>query len=90
MRLQDKVAIITGGGRGIGKAIALGFADEGADVVIVARTEEEINSVCEEIQSRGRKALAIPCDVTDEDQVKAMVQKTLDFPCFDTQARQLR
>jgi 3-oxoacyl-[acyl-carrier protein] reductase len=78
VRLQAKVAIITGGGRGIGKAIALGFADEGADVVIAARTEEEINNVSEEIRSRGRKALAIPCDVTDEDQVKAMVRKTLD------------
>ncbi len=78
MRLKDKIAIITGGGRGIGKAIALGFAEEGADVVVAARTEEEIKSTVEIIQSQGRRALAIPCDVTDEDQVSSMVEKTLE------------
>jgi len=78
VRLEDKVAIITGGGRGIGKAIALGFSQEGADVVIAARTEEEINSTVEMIQSQGRNALAVPCDVTDEDQVRSLVQRTLE------------
>ena len=78
MRLKDKIAIITGGGRGIGKAIAIGFAEEGADVVIAARTEEEINETANIIQSQGQKALAVHCDVTDEDQVRSMVEKTLD------------
>jgi NAD(P)-dependent dehydrogenase (short-subunit alcohol dehydrogenase family) len=78
VRLKDKIAIITGGGRGIGRAIALGFAEEGADVVIAARTEEEINETAKIIQSQGQKALAVPCDVTDEDQVRSMVEKTLD------------
>jgi NAD(P)-dependent dehydrogenase (short-subunit alcohol dehydrogenase family) len=78
VRLKDKVAIITGGGRGIGKAIALGFAEEGAEIVIAARTEEEIKSTVEIIQSQGRRALAVLCDVTDEDQVNAMVERTLE------------
>ena len=78
VRLQDKVAIITGGGRGIGKAIALGFADEGADIVVVSRTEDELEATKQEVESRGRRALAILCDVTDEDQVRVMVQETLD------------
>lgn len=78
MRLQDKIAIITGGGRGIGKAIAKGFAKEGADVVVVARTEEEIEATCDEVSAQGRSALAVMCDVTDEDQVKDMVSKALE------------
>jgi 3-oxoacyl-[acyl-carrier protein] reductase len=78
VRLKDKVAIITGGGRGIGKAVALGYAQEGAHVVVVARTKEEINATQQAIQALGQKALAIQCDVTEEDQVKAVVQQTLD------------
>jgi len=78
VRLQDKIAIITGGGRGIGKAIAIGFAKEGADVVVVARTEEEIEATCNEVSAQGRKALAFVCDVTDEDQVQDMVSMTLE------------
>jgi 3-oxoacyl-[acyl-carrier protein] reductase len=78
VRLKEKVAIITGAGRGIGKALALGFASEGADIIVAARTEEEINATAEMIQSQGSKALALPCDVTDEDQVRAMVLKTLE------------
>ena len=78
VRLKEKVAIITGGGRGIGKAIALGFAREGADIVIAARTEEEINATAEMVQSQGSRALPVSCDVTDEDQVRGMVEKTLE------------
>ena len=78
MRLQDKIAIITGGGRGIGKAIAIGFAKEGADVVVVARTEEEIETACHEVSAQGREALAVVCDVTEEDQVQDMVSRTLE------------
>lgn len=78
MTLKDKVAIITGGGRGIGRATALTFAKEGADIAVVAKTESEIGSVAKEIEAMGRRALAIKTDVSDEDQVKAMVQEVID------------
>lgn len=71
MRLKDKIAFITGGGRGIGRALALGFAQEGAEVAIAARTEAELQAVRDEVAALGRRALALPCDVTQEDQVKA-------------------
>ena len=71
-RLTDRIAIVTGGGRGIGRAIALAFAREGADLCVVARTESQITSVAEEIRGLGRKALAVATDVTDEAQVAAM------------------
>ena len=78
MRLENQVAIITGGGRGIGRAIALTFAKEGANIAVVARTETEIESVAKEAANLGARALAIKTDVSDEDQVEAMVQKVMD------------
>jgi 3-oxoacyl-[acyl-carrier protein] reductase len=77
VRLEDKVAIVTGGGRGIGKAVALGFAKEGADIVVAARTEEEINQVRDLVVQLGRKSSAYVCDVSDEDQVQSLVDQTL-------------
>ena len=78
MRLKDKVAIITGGGTGIGKAIASVFASEGARVVVAARTLANLEQVVADITSRGGVARAMQTDVSDENQVQRMVAQTLD------------
>src|SRR2546425_8387936 len=76
-RLTDKVAIITGGGRGIGQGIALGFAEMGAHVVCAARTEKEIESTAERARWFGSRALAVRCDVTDAAQLEQLVERTM-------------
>ena len=78
MKLENQVAIITGGGRGIGRVTALAFAKEGADIVLAARTETEIASVAEEVEPLGRRALAIPTDVQVKSDVDKMMSQTLD------------
>lgn len=78
MKLENRVAIITGGGRGIGRATALAFAAEGADIVLAARTDGEISAVAEEVRALGKRALAIPTDVQHKAAVDAMVAQTLD------------
>jgi NAD(P)-dependent dehydrogenase (short-subunit alcohol dehydrogenase family) len=77
-RLVNRVAIITGGGRGIGKAVALAYADEGADVVVVARTHHEIDKARREIETSGRRGLAIQADVCNPRDVSRMVEITLE------------
>jgi len=75
--VDGKVAIVTGAGRGIGKAISLALARAGADIVAAARTKEEIEETCREVKDLGRQSLAIPTDVTKADQVEGMVEKVV-------------
>ena len=77
MNLYGRVAIVTGAGRGIGKAIALAFAAEGADVVAVSRTIPEVEQTASEIKARGRKSLAIKADVSDQQDVQEMIALAL-------------
>jgi len=64
MRLKDKIAVITGAGRGIGRAISLCFAEQGARLILAARSEDQLKRVAGEIEQRGGKALVVPCDVS--------------------------
>ena len=77
MQLEGKVAIITGGGKGIGRAISLGFAGEGADVVVAARTESSLKEVARKIKAMGRKSLAVVTDLSHPEQPRALVELTL-------------
>jgi NAD(P)-dependent dehydrogenase (short-subunit alcohol dehydrogenase family) len=75
--LKGKIAIVTGAGRGIGKAIALSLAEAGADITVAARTVEQIERTAAEIRKLGRRALAVPTDVTKREQVENAVEQTV-------------
>jgi len=76
--LQDRVAIITGGGTGLGKAMSQEFSRLGARVVLASRNEDNLKRTAAEIEAQGGQALAVPVDVRNPDQVDRMVQAALD------------
>lgn len=76
--LSNKVALVTGAGRGIGKSIALGLAKAGADVVLTSRTLSEVEITADEIKKIGRKALPIVCDVGKSTDVRRLAQTAMD------------
>jgi NAD(P)-dependent dehydrogenase (short-subunit alcohol dehydrogenase family) len=76
-QLDGKVCIITGGGTGIGQGIGRAFANEGANIVLAARQRDRLEASAEEMRGYGATSVAIPTDVTNEDQVIALFEKTM-------------
>lgn len=77
MRLQDRVVIVTGGGKGIGLRYVRGFAAEGAAIVVAEIDEAAAESAATEVRASGRKAIEVPTDVSDEAGVRRMVERTI-------------
>ena len=77
-QLPGKVALVTGGSRGIGKAIALCLAEAGADIVLVSRKLQDLETVAQEISRMGRRALAVPANVRHLPEIDNLVKKSME------------
>lgn len=78
MKLQEQIAIVTGAGKGMGRAISLRLAGEGAHLVLAARDSGPLEALAREVEALGRRVLAVPTDVREEGEVRAMVGRALD------------
>jgi 7-alpha-hydroxysteroid dehydrogenase len=76
-RVDGKVAIVTGAGRGIGAATAVALAEAGADVLLAARTQEQLDAVAEQVRAHGQRALVVPTDVDDEERLAALADQAV-------------
>ena len=80
MKLKDKVAVITGAGRGIGRFISLSFAGEGADLVLAARSRDQLEKVAKDVEKKGRRSIVVPCDVSSSRDVRRLAETVIsDF-----------
>jgi len=77
-RLDGRVAVVTGAGKGIGEGIAVGLAEAGADLALVARTRADLERVAETVRAGGRRAIAVPCDLADVAAIPATVRQIVD------------
>jgi len=77
MRLQGKVAIVTGSTKGIGRAVAIGYAEEGATVIVCGRSEDLAKNLAEELTKKGKKAVAMRLDVTSPDSINRVVNQVV-------------
>jgi 7-alpha-hydroxysteroid dehydrogenase len=77
-RIDDQVALVTGAGRGIGRATAIALAENGADVALAARSQDQLEAVAEEIRKLGRKALVVPCNAAKTENLAAFAQQAMD------------
>ena len=75
--LAGKIAVVTGGSKGIGRGICLCLARAGADVVVSTRTQTDVEAICAEVRALGRRALGVAADVTKSEKIDALAERTL-------------